>query len=129
MTEPLTAQRVNTIFMTCLFKDDEEASECIVAEGIMHTVGFHRGRIEDHRQDIHDMLAELPIEFKASGGDGSSFGNACLDRHGTLWTGEHPTMEQLVQLGIAIDEVEYCLPRDLWEVIFPGMLPYFRVKQ
>lgn len=124
----LTGERVSAVFMACLFRDGEDISDHIVAEGIVHTVGFHPGRIEEHRQEIQDMLAELPDEFKASGGGGYSFLNACFDKHGNQWTGLHQTQEQLVQLGIAIGEVAYCLPRDLWGV-FPGGMPYFTVKQ
>jgi hypothetical protein len=126
--EILTGDHVNAVFADCLFKDGEDTSEYIVAEGIVRTVGFHPGRIEEHRQEIHDMLAELPDEFKTSGGGGMSFLNACIDKHGNQWTGLHLTQEQLVQLGIAIGEVEYCLPREAWGA-FPGGMPYFMVKQ
>ena len=124
----LTAERVSTTFFDCLFKEGEDANRHIAAEGIVRTVGFHPDRIEEHRQDIHDMLAELPDEFKSSGGGGYSFLNACLDRHGNQWTGMHQTQEQLLQLGIAIGEVEYCMPRSMWSVL-PGGMPYFIVKQ
>ena len=40
----------------------------------------------------------------------------------------HQTQEQPVQLGIAIGEVEYRLPREMWSA-FPGGMPYFMVKQ
>ena len=127
-TQVLTSQRVEVVFMVCRFKDGEDISNCIVAEGIVNAVEFHLGRIEEYRQKIHDMLAELPDEFKTSGGGGYSFLNACVDKHGNQWTGLHRTVEQLVQLGIAIGEVEYFLPRDRWS-IFPGGMPYFTVKQ
>lgn len=127
-TDVLNAEHVKTVFMDCLFEDGEDTSDHIVAEGIVQTVGFHPGRIEQHRQEIHDMLGELPDEFKTSGGGGYSFLNACLDRHGNQWTGMHQAQEQLIQLGIAIGEVEYCLPRGMWGA-FPGGMPYFMVKQ
>ncbi|NCC20408.1 hypothetical protein EOM33_05135 [Candidatus Saccharibacteria bacterium] len=127
-TNILTADRVNNIFGDCLFKDGEGTNDHIVAEGVIQTVGFHPGRIEEHRQEIHDMLTELPDEFKTSGGGGYSFLYACLDRHGDQWTGVHQTQEQLVLLGIAIGEVEYCLPREMW-LVLPGCVPYFTVKQ
>ena len=127
-TEISTADRVDSTFKACLFKDNEDTTDHIVAEGIVSTVGFHPGRIEENREVIHDMLAELPDDFKASGGGGYSFLNACLDRHGNQWTGMHQKQEQLVQLGIAINEVEFILPRDMWPA-FPGGMPYFTVKQ
>ncbi len=124
----LTSEHVYGVFVDCLFKEGEDTSDHIVAEGITQTVGFHPGRIEEHRQKIHDMLAELPDIFKTGGGGGYSFLSACLDRHGNQWTGAHRTQEQLIQLGIAIGEVEYCLPREMWAA-FPGGMPYFMVKQ
>ena len=124
----LTPKHVEAVFMACLFKEDENTNGHIVAEGIVRTVGFHPGRIEEHRQEIHDMLAELPDEFKVSGGGGYSFLNACMNKHGNQWTDLHLIQEQLIQLGIAIGEVEYCLTRDMWSA-FPGGMPYLRVKQ
>ena len=47
-TNILTADRVNSIFMDCLFKDGEDTSGHIVAEGIVQTVGLHPGRVEVH---------------------------------------------------------------------------------
>ena len=127
-TPILTAEHVHNVFMDCLFKDGEDTSEHIVAEGIVQSVGLHPGRVEGHRQEIHDMLSELPDIFKSSGGGGYSFLNACLDKNDNLWTGLHQTAEQLVQLGIAIGEVEYITPRVMWDVL-PGKVPYFIVKQ
>lgn len=113
--------------MDCLFKNDEDKSQYIEAEGIVTNVGFHPTRLESYRQEIADMLAELPDEFKASAGGGHSFLNACMDRHGNQWTGLHRNMEHLVQLGIATGQVEYCMPRTFWSIL-PGGMPYFVIK-
>ena len=126
-TNALTASRVHDVFMDCLFRDGEDTTNYIEAEGIVQNVGFHPGRIEAHREDIHELLAELPDTFKQSGGGGHSFLEACMDRHGIHWA-EHPAIEQLIQLGIAIDEVAYLMPRDMWHIL-PGSMPYFIVKQ
>lgn len=124
----LTPQNVEGVFIDCLFQDGEDTTDHIIAEGIVLTVGFHPGRIEENRQEIHDMLAELPDEFKVSGGGGHSFLEARLDRHGNQWTSSDRAQEQLVQLGIAIGEVEYFLPRESWRS-YPFGMPYFMVKQ
>ncbi len=124
----LTPQRVEAIFADCLFREGEDTSNHVVAEGIVRNVGFHPGRLEEHRQEIHDLLAELPDDFKVSGNGGMSFLNACMDRHGNQWTGMHLTQEQLFQLGIAIDEVACLLPREAWALL-PGGMPYYVVKQ
>jgi len=128
-TQTLTAERVEIIFYDCLFEGDEDAGNYILAEGIVTNVGFKPDMVEKHRQVIHEMLGELPDQFKSSTGAGGwSFLNACMDKHGNQWTGMHTTMERLIQLGIAIGEVEYCLPRAVWNVL-PGGVPYFVVKQ
>lgn len=127
-TSVLTAANVEATFMDCLFKDGEDTRNHIIAEGLVNTVGLNPDRIEQHRQKIHDMLSELPDPFKQSHGGGWSFLNACYDKYDNQWTGLHLTMEQLVQLGIAIGEVEFLMDRELWGV-FPGGMPYFVVKQ
>ena len=122
----LTPDHVESVFIDCLFKEGEDTSTQIVAEGIVSSAGFNPERIEAHRQEILDMLAELPDEFKVNSGGGMSFLNACLDRHGNQWTGMHRTMEHLFQLGIATGKATYLLPRELWSAL-PGGMPYISV--
>jgi len=123
----LDPERVEAIFLDCLFKDGEDTSNHIVAEGISRTVGLNPERVEGHKAEIEALLDELPDQFKATGGGGDSFLNACQDKHGNQWTGFHQRMEQLFQLGIAIGKVEYQLPRDVWSIL-PGGMPYLVVK-
>lgn len=123
----LNPQRVEEIFLDCLFRDGEDTSSHVKAEGIMANVGFHPERLEKHREEIEAMLTELPDEFRESGGGGWSFLNACMDRHGNQWTGVHQTMDQLFTLGIAIEKVSFQLPREMWNVL-PGGMPYLVVK-
>lgn len=127
MTSVLTADHVGAVFHDCLFRDGEDTTNHVKAEGIVTNVGFHPERLEAHKQEIADMLAELPDEFKASSGGGWSFLNACNDRNGNQWADLHRTMEQLVLLGIATGLVEYQLPREMWTAL-PGGVPYFVVK-
>ena len=98
------------------------------AEGIVRTFGFHPGRLEMHKEEIGQMLAELPDVFKVSGGGGMSFLNACQTRDGEVWTGLQQTVDELVVLGIATGQATY-LPeqRELWSA-FPGGVPYVQVK-
>jgi hypothetical protein len=124
----LTPDRVSTVFKKCLFHEGEVASDAFMVEGITQDVVFHRGRVEAYQQEIHDMLAELPDQFKRSGGGGYSFLEAGVDRHGNLWTGVHWVQEQLVLLGIAAAEVKYSWPREAWGNLPCGM-PYFTINQ
>ncbi len=123
-TTVLNAERVNAIFMDCLFRDGEDTSKHVKAEGIVRNVGFHPERLESHRAEVEAMLNELPEQFHKKSGGGWSFLNACNDKHGNQWTGLHQRMEQLFQLGIGIGTVQCQMPREMWPVL-PGGMPYY----
>lgn len=129
----LKAERVGEIVRGCLFTDEEvaevapEQPECVKVEGIMATLGFHPGRLQEHKDEIVELLDELPDEFKEGTGGGMSFLNACMDKHGNHWA-EHPSMDNLFMLGIGIRRVMYCMPRDMWKV-FPGGMPYIVIAK
>jgi hypothetical protein len=120
----LDPQRVEAIFMDCLFKEGEDTSNHIEAEGIIGSVGFHPERLESHRAEIEALLGELPNEFKVSGGGGWSFLMACNDKHGNQWTSLHLRMDQLFQLGNGIGKVKSLMPRELWSAL-PGGMPFY----
>ena len=122
----LTAKKVDTIFRDCLFKDGEDITNYIKAEGLVHPVGFNPERLESHKVEIRELLMELPTEFMKSGGGGWSALNMVMDKHGNQWA-EHINMEQLVQLGEATGLVTCQLPRDLWSAL-PGGMPYYVVN-
>lgn len=128
----LTSDNVHTIFMNCLFKDNKlntnvDERVYIEARGVVNHIGFHPGRIKESSENIFDMLKELPKEFLQTGGGGYTFLNACNDKDGEQWTGSQKVMDELVCLGLAIEKVSYCLPRELWSAL-PGGVPYFMVK-
>lgn len=125
MSEILNPRRVEAIFMDCLFRDGEDTTRHVKAEGITQNFGFHPDRIASHAKEIETMLGELPESFMQSKGGGMSFLNACMDKHGDQW-GEHRNMEQLFALGIGIGKVKCCLGRQFWNVL-PGGVPYYAV--
>jgi hypothetical protein len=125
--EILSAERVNAIFGDVLFKDGEDTTNHIKAEGVMQTFGFNPERLKAHEAEIAEMLDELPDQFKASAGGGWSFLNACDDKHGRQWTGMHATMEQLFALGVGTGKAQLLMPREMWEVL-PGGMPYYVVR-
>ena len=122
----LESERVTEIFTDCLFREGEDTTDHVKAEGILHNVGFHPGRLEEYEDEILEMLLELPEEFQASVGGGMSFLNACVDKDGRQWTGEHRVMDQLFLLGTGIGRVKLCLPREVWDAL-PGGMPYYIV--
>lgn len=130
----LTPQAVNKLIRYCLYKDEEIVDKegeppegAILVEGITRKYGFHPGRIAEKREEIRELLSELPNEFREEMGGGWTFLNACNDRHGKLWTGEHRIMEALFSLGIAAGLAEWLLPREMWTAM-PGGVPYIVLK-
>jgi hypothetical protein len=111
----LNGEKVRSVFMDCLFQEGEDSTKHVRADGIVNNVGFHPGRLEQHRAEIVEMLDELPDQFKESNGGGWSF---------LQWTDFHQRMEQLFQLGIGINRVKCLLPRELWKAL-PGGMPYY----
>ena len=126
----LNAKRVNEIVIDCLFRDNElgDTSKAVLAPCIIHTFGFHPERLEQHKQEIIELLEELPATFKTQGeghGGGMSFLNACVDKHDEFW-GEHKDMEALFGLGIAVGYARFVMPPQFWSA-FPGGMPYIAV--
>jgi len=122
----LKANKVESIFMDCLFKEGENHEHIVEAKGPITHVGFHPDRLTSHKQEIEEMLQDLPDDFHSSKGGGMSFLNACMDKYGNQW-GEHQTMEQLFLLGMAIKKVECLMPREFWPTL-PGGMPYYVIN-
>ncbi len=126
----LNPERVSKIFFDCLYDEDYDREkalkEAIIIEGIIGNFGFRPNKIDKNQKEIIELLLELPIIFMKSNGVGASFLNACIDRHGNLWTGEHMIMEQLFALGSAVERVICPLPKIAW-VLLPGGMPYYQV--
>lgn len=128
----LEADSVDKIFRDCLFRTDEvidgkPAAPMTEVQGIIGTrFGFHTERMESHREEVQNLLLELPDNFRNNVGGGWTFLNACNDRHGRHW-GEHLNMEQLFCLGIALGIADYQMPREVWSAL-PGGMPYIYIK-
>ena len=112
------------------FEDKTDPPEgVVIVEGVVGIFVFDELKLELHRSEILELLNELPQEFHdedEGGGGGWSFLNACNDRHGNQWTGNHAQMEALFCLGMGIGAVESQLPRELWSLL-PGSVPYYKV--
>ena len=110
-------------FMDCLFKKGEDSTNLVKVEGITRMFGLHPQRLEEERELITALLAELPAEFK----EGWSFLNLCTTKDGKQWTGLHRVCEQLVVMAIGLGLMEYCFPREMWAIL-PGGVPYLMIK-
>lgn len=123
----LTTENVYNIFMECLYKPTDKRLVPIRVKGITIQVGFHPERLKEHKADIIDMLEYLPDSFRKDGGGGMSFLNMCVDKNGRQWTGLHEIMENLLLLGLAIEQLSFLLPRELWKALPEGM-PYIIIS-
>ena len=113
----LTSRNVEQIFVGCLFQRDEDTANALTITGTKMKVCFNPAKLEEHRQDIIDMMQCLPAKFH---GPGASFLDMCMDKHDILWTGSHIYMDNLLCLGLAVDRVEMMEPR--------ANTPYFKIK-
>lgn len=136
MTE-LNTENVDRIFADCMFRSHEEYEECkkeglhFFVRSIQNTnvnVGFHTERIEKHRQEIREMLLQLPDGFFKDKGGGASFLLAACAKDGELWTGFHTEVEKLCLLGLASKQMRMLTPdAEIWPML-PGGMPYLRVE-
>lgn len=118
---PLEPAEVIRIFSAC-------AGPGVEVEGIMARASFAADQLRRHEAEIRDLLDQLPDSFRLDGGGGMSFLNACHDRDGQMWTGEHRVMEMLFMLGLATGEAKCLFPRELWEAL-PGGMPYYAITE
>jgi len=124
------ATRVDEIFVDCLYREEEMTdlvdSEvpvgAVLVEGLITRYGLHPDRLAPHKEEIREILNQMPDVFHEGKGGGMSFLNLCNTKDGHQW-GEHRSMEQLVCLAIATDMGKYCAPRPMWSM-FPGSMPY-----
>lgn len=130
----LTAENVHNILTYCLYTDEEikqmpEGADspegALQVRGVLLNLGLHPHRVAEKKEQIREMLAELPDQFRADKGSGWSFLNACMDRSGAQW-GEHINIDELLCLGQAAGLAKILMPREMW-AMFPGGMPYFSV--
>lgn len=120
----LDAKRVQELILDSL-EPRTDPDRTIIAEGVVHSYGFNADKIAKNKQEIIELLNELPDVFFENSGGGMSFIQACVDKHGNHW-GEHHSMEELFCLGIAIGRVKETMPRKLRSVL-PGGVPYYTI--
>lgn len=121
----LNSTTVNNIFLDCLFRQGEDHTNHIRVTGIASDFGFHPERLESHRQEVVELLDELPDQFHEKTGGGWTFLNGCVDKDGDLW-GQHLSVEQLFCLGVGLGIVKECLPVEM-RITLPGGVPYYMI--
>ena len=117
------SELTSNAFMDCLFKEGEDHTNHVKVEGLTSMFGLHPQRLEEKRELVTALLAELPAEFK----EGYTFLNLCTTKDGEQWTGMQRVCEQLVVMAIGLGLMEYCMPREMWAIL-PGGVPYLMIK-
>jgi len=121
------SERLDTILDNVLFRDDEIVNgelpeSAVLVDGLMHKFGFHALRLESHRDEIKEIMRQMPKQFFRDSGGGWSTLNLCMTEGGEQW-GEHRNVELLVAFAVGLKLASYLMPRDTWK-IFPGGMPY-----
>lgn len=98
--------------------------DAIKVDGIVNRYAFHPGRLAEAKQEIGEMLSQLPIFFHPDKGGGWSFLNGAVRQDGVQW-GEHQDIERLVCMGIATEQAQWIM-KDM-AASLPGGVPYFQV--
>ena len=131
----INAEEVEEIFLNCLWSDKQIKTlgeeyllaHSIKIEGITLLAAFNPERTEYHAKRISEILAELNPQFFHNVGGGLSFLQLPFTKDEEQW-GEHKNAEQLMLLGMAINQVKYALAnRSMW-VAFAGHMPYIIVN-
>ena len=126
MTIKLTSFNVEKILLDCLYKVGEVDNEnLIMVTGIMNSYKFQPDKLALYKENIKELLDQLPFEFMINGGGGWSFLNAYMTKTGEHW-GEHRDIENLLVLGLGTHQARYVMPKEMWAVM-PGGMPYFAV--
>lgn len=124
----LIATNVENLFLSCLYKKGEDASNALIVQGVKLKVGFNPERIQENKTEIENLLSQCHTNFfDSSEAKGWTFLNFCLDKNEEQWTGVHAVCDNLICLGLAIDKVQFLLPREVWDVL-PGGVPFLQIK-
>lgn len=108
-----------------LLMNGEAPEGFVLAEGVRSRFAFRKSAVEQVREDVKSMLAQLPENFMKGKGGGWSFLQACMNKDEVQW-GEHRNIDDLICLGSALGMVKFCMPREMWRAL-PGGMPYFVV--
>jgi hypothetical protein len=127
----LDPSRIHAILLDSLFKDDEITegeipANSVICEGVIKKVRMNRDRLELHKQEVREMLDDLPDNFKEEIGGGWSFLNACMDKYGNQWR-ERVNIDELLIIAQGLKLVTIQFPREAWPLL-PGAMPYFSVN-
>lgn len=127
----LSAERVHELFLKALPGEGADLAKVTLVTGITMKVGMSKSVIAENKGEIGQMVMQMEDAFMKTKGGGMSFLRMCYDRRNVHWA-EHPTMQELVFLGIASGYMEELslpgIPRVEQMQMMPGGVPYYVVR-
>ena len=125
----LTSKTVQEIFEDCEYKETDINCEPINVKGVMAQGNFHPSRIAANRYKISGLIDQL------YGIDGVvTFDKLKFNKDEVQWTELYSDenrvyfdIDKLVLLGLAIKELKFYIPRELWHTRpgFPQIMKEF----
>ena len=131
--EESNAEKVHGLMMEVLFTREEAPNntppeDAVIVEGVLRNFGLHKGRLEEIRPKVLDLIETIvPEDFYQDKGGGGSFLSLAVDREDALWA-EHQTLESFIVLALGLGLAGYCAPREMWPGLPCGM-PYIWFKR
>lgn len=102
---------VKNIYALCQYKEDDKPEPMTE---VMDIVGasqcFSADRLEQHKEEILDLLHSLPLQCRKSQGTGLLLSRAGTDKYGIPWTTDQNVIVMMFVLGAAIGAVTFYLP-------------------
>lgn len=125
---PLNAPILGWLAGRCRADNDAPETAVVQVAGSRFLCRFDPDKLREHRSDIAQLVAQLPLEFQPypRGGGGWSMLNACVRQDGVQWCDFQQIADILACLAIAAGEAKWLFKRYLWNVL-PGGMPYLLV--
>lgn len=126
----LTDKNVLDIYKDCVFNDEDVIDgrpneKFTIVKGVGVTLNLKTSKLNKHKPQIIAFFDKLPDTNEPL-----SMLEFCMDKNANQWTEHYQTVEQLIQLGIATELLDY-YPTDNkkdWALL-PGGLPFITKQE
>ena len=125
----IDAVRVEAILKDCMYKEITPENKYIMVYSCLTRIGLNPDKIEQHRNEIYEMLKQLPTAFwdSPTGGGGYTFLALPTDKDGNQWGGQQHA-DMLMTLGLAAGYIQYLFPIEMLREL-PGGVPYIVIYE
>lgn len=106
-------------FSECIFQHGNANDDFIIVEGVFGNFIFNCQHLEEHRNLITSLIAELPCNPQIT----FTICDIRTNRQGFTWTNDLVVCDCLVAMAIGLNLMFYSLPKNMWHSL-PRGLPY-----